>query len=174
MKLTQLLPLAVLVISHIAPADAQERRQVPDYRETGFEQHVQLSPELDDFLAAYAAAWGAQDTDSFIALHHEDTEWINAYARMFQSGDSLAVFLEERLFPAFSAEVSRTEVANMRRLSTRLIGDDVAVLHLYTDGNRGQSRNPGETARRTHFHLVLSRTAGEWKVEHTAIMDARN
>ncbi|MBO6728659.1 MAG: DUF4440 domain-containing protein [Maricaulis sp.] len=174
MKLTKLLPLAFLAISHIAPADAQERREIPDYRETGFEQNAALSAELDDFLAAYTAAWGAQDTDSFIALHHEDTEWINAYARMFQSDESLAVFLEERLFPAFAAQVSRTEVANMRRVSTRLIGDDVAVLHLYTDGNRGQSRNAGETARRTHFHLVLSRSDGMWKVEHTAIMDARN
>ena len=126
MKLTKLLPLAFLAISHIAPADAQERREIPDYRETGFEQHAALSAELDDFLAAYTAAWGAQDTDSFIALHHEDTEWINAYARMFQSDESLAVFLEERLFPAFAAQVSRTEVANMRRVSTRLIGDDVA------------------------------------------------
>lgn len=174
MKLTKLLPLAFLAISHIAPADAQERREIPDYRETGFEQNLQRSAELDDFLAAYSEAWAAQDTQAFMALHHEDTEWINAYARMFQSSDSLAVFLEDRLFPAFAAQVSRTEVANMRRVSTRLIGDDVAVLHLYTDGNRGQSRNAGETARRTHFHLVLSRQNGSWQVEHTAIMDARN
>jgi hypothetical protein len=44
---------------------------------------------------------------------------------------------------------------------------------LYTDGQRGASRNAGEDRRRTHVHLVLERQDAGWKIVHTAIMDAR-
>jgi hypothetical protein len=46
-------------------------------------------------------------------------------------------------------------------------------VHLYTDGQRGESRNEGEQLRRTHIHLVLERKVRDWKIVHTAIMDAR-
>jgi ketosteroid isomerase-like protein len=35
---------------------------------------------VEGLLEQYKDAWFRQDTDAFIALHAEDTEWINAYA----------------------------------------------------------------------------------------------
>ena len=61
----------------------------------------------------------------------------------------------------------------MKTISIRYLGDDAAVVHLYTDGQRGPSRNEGEALRRTHLHLVLEKQSADWKVAHTAIMDAR-
>lgn len=172
LTLTTLL-LATMLPVFPSEAIAQERREVPAYREVNITAGSAVQQELHAFLDAYRAAWSEEDTDAYIALHVPDTEWINAYARMFTETESLGVFLETRLFPNFGPGVSRTEAENMRLVSMRLLGDDAAVLHLYTDGNRGPSAIEGRALRRTHFHLVLTRTETGWQVAHTAIMDAR-
>jgi hypothetical protein len=61
----------------------------------------------------------------------------------------------------------------MKAVSVRYVSTDAAIAHLYTDGRRGASRNAGEDRRRTHVHLVLERQDADWKIVHTAIMDAR-
>ena len=61
----------------------------------------------------------------------------------------------------------------MQTVSIRYLGDDAAVIHTYTEGQRGPSRNEDEELRRTHVHLVLGKQNGVWKIFHTAIMDAR-
>lgn len=164
---------AVAALSLASMAIAQERRQVPEFRTYG--TPVSCSNGIvgiGDFIDRYKRAWANEDTAGLIALHTSDTEWINAYARMFQGAKPLAEFLENRLFPAFEAETSREEAANMTLVSIRYM-DDAAVVHMYTDGHRGASRVPGEDARRTHLHLVLQRQDCDWRVAHTAIMDAR-
>jgi len=170
------LPLIALstvltALPHVAVA--QERREVPTYREIGIEAASPVREELYSFLDEYRDAWSNEDTEAFVGLHIEDTEWINAYARIFSDSSSLAHFLETRLFPAFGPGVSRTEAENMQLISIRVLGEDTAVLHLFTDGNRGPSAIEDRRLRRTHFHLVLSRENGVWKIAHTAIMDAR-
>ena len=161
------------LISAAPTAQAQERREVPAYREIGLADSPATRGALTEWFAQYRDAWAREDSAALAALHTDDTEWINAYARMFQDSERLEVFLKESLFPQFDPQVSATEAANMQLISMRLLGDDVAIIHLYTDGNRGLSRNAGETARRTHIHLVLTLTDEGWKAAHTAIMDAR-
>lgn len=165
--------LAVCVAGLAAVAvSAQERRETFPLRVYGAPSSVEQAT-IDAFITRYKDAWGRQDAAALMALHTDDTEWINAYARMFQGAAPLAEFLRTRLFPEFDPEVSRQEATNMRTASIRFVGRDAAVVHLYTDGNRGPSRNAGEAVRRTHIHLVLGKHADDWKVEHTAIMDAR-
>jgi len=154
-------------------AQAQERREIPAYREVGLAENTAARRALAAWFDAFRDAWAREDSAGLAALHTADTEWINAYARLFQDAESLEQFLEDRLFPQFDPQVSATEAANMQLISMRLLGDDAAVIHVYTDGNRGLSRNSGETARRTHIHLVLTLTEDGWKAAHTAIMDAR-
>jgi len=169
-----LIALAIALPLLATDAQAQERREIPAYREIGIEAGSDQRQALLDFLRSYRDAWSEEDTDAFIALHTDDSEWINAYSRMFTDASSLAEFLETRLFPAFGPGVSRTEAENMAMISMRALGEDAAVLHLYTDGNRGPSAVASRELRRTHFHLVLVRQSGHWKVAHTAIMDARD
>ena len=156
-----------------APSLAQERRQVPAFTTYGQPASVADAAAIDTAVARYKQAWGRQDVTALMALHAEDTEWINAYARIFRGREALGAFLRHRLFPAFDPAVSKREAANMRTISTRYLGDDTAVVHLYTDGDRGASRNAGEDLRRTHFHLVLGKDDEGWQIAHTAIMDAR-
>ncbi|WP_430431148.1 nuclear transport factor 2 family protein [Oceanicaulis sp.] len=166
--------IALCALIASAPVtQAQERRDIPVYREIGLADNAAARRALTDWFATYRDAWAREDSAALAALHTVDTEWINAYARMFQDADTLELFLQERLFPQFDPHVSITEAANMQLISMRLLGDDAAVIHVYTDGNRGPSRTAGESARRTHMHLVLTRTDEGWKAAHTAIMDAR-
>ena len=168
------LGVVALMIVALEPAalEAQERRQVPTPRTYGVPARGGDAQEVQQLVEDFKAAWSRQDTDALMALHAEDVEWINAYARMFQGATPLGEFLENRLFPNFAEEVSRTEAANMRIISTRYMAN-AAVVHMYTDGERGPSRNEGEEMRRTHLHLVLERQAEGWRIVHTAIMDAR-
>ena len=161
----------ILILS--LPAAGQERRAIPEFRAYGEPASAADAAGIDALIQNFKDAWGRQDTEAFIALHADDVEWINAYARLFQDAASLAVFIEQRLFPAFDSAVSRQEITNMRAVSIRYVGDDAAVVHMYTDGERGESRNEGEDMRRTHIHLVLEKQQSAWKIVHTAIMDAR-
>ena len=156
-----------------APVSAQERREVPEFRTYGQPASPEEGRIIDGLIQQYKDAWAAQDVEYYMALHAKDTEWINAYARMFQSDSALAEFIEYRLFPAFDSAKSKEEVANMRIISIRYIPGHAAIVHIYTDGSRGPSRNSEEPLRRTHLHVVLEKQSDDWKIVHTAIMDAR-
>lgn len=156
-----------------SPATAAERREVAPYQQFGEPENESQRAAVENLLEAFKRTWAAQDVAAHIELFADDAEWINAYARMFRGTAELEVFLRERLFPAFDSRVSQQEIRNANLLSIRYMGDDAAVLHLYTDGARGESAVPGQALRRTHIHLVFVKTGENWKIAHTAIMDAR-
>lgn len=164
---------AVALVALAAPSIAQERRDVPAFRTVGEPASAADATAVAGVLEAFREAWSAQDVDALMALHAEDVEWINAYARMFQSATDLERFLADRMFPNFDPAVARQEMENMKVVSIRYVGDDVAIIHAYTDGNRGPSRNDGETVRRTHMHMVLEHRPEGWRIVHEVIMDAR-
>lgn len=168
--LAAVLCLTMLGTTHVM---TQERREVPQFRIYGEPGSVEDKEAVSGLVQSFKHAWAAQDVAALMALHASDTEWINAYARLIRGVEPLGRFLKERLFPAFDPAISRQEVANMRTISIRFLGDEAAVVHLYTEGQRGASRNSGEETRRTHMHLVLEKQASDWKIVHTAIMDAR-
>ena len=175
MKNYPAIALGALALTFIAamPGHAQERREIPEPRIFGEPASDQDAETLAAALNAYISAWAEEDTPAIVALHASDTEWINAYARMFRGADALGEFFENRLFPAFSPETSKREAENMTLISTRFVGENAAVHHLYTDGDRGPSVTEGRDLRRTHFHFVWENQDDGWKVVHTAIMDAR-
>lgn len=162
--------MAVLLTA--LPVAGQERREVPPFRTYGEPENPDVAMAIDELVREFKDAWSKQDTDALIKLHADDVEWINAYARMFQGATPLAHFLENRLFPNFSPEVSRQEAANMKMNSIRYL-PGAAIVHMYTDGERGSSRNEGELMRRVHIHLILAKQNDGWRLVHTAIMDAR-
>jgi len=155
-------------------AIAAERREVSAFQQFGEPANEMHAEEVENLLESFKQSWAAQDVTAHIALFTEDTEWINAYARMFRSTAELEVFLREQLFPAFDSRVSQQEIRNAKLVSIRYIGNDAAVIHLYTDGARGESAISSQALRRTHIHLVFAKTNEQWKIAHTAIMDARS
>lgn len=164
---------AAALVALAAPSIAQERREIPAFRTYGEPVSADDEAAVAGVLDAFRTAWGAQDIDALMALHANDVEWLNAYARLFQDAGALRAFLQDRMFPAFDPAVSREEAANMKPVSVRYVGDDVAIIHVYADGRRGPSRNADEEMRRTHLHLVIERRPEGWRIVHEVIMDAR-
>ncbi|MBT3530447.1 MAG: SgcJ/EcaC family oxidoreductase [Gammaproteobacteria bacterium] len=156
----------------LTTASAAERREIPEFIELG-NPSASTQSEVEALINSFKSTWATQDTASHIELFSDDAEWINAYARIFRGTEELSVFLRERLFPNFASTVSQQEIVNARLISIRYIDDGAAVIHMYTDGSRGPSAIEGQTLRRTHIHLVAERDNSQWKVVHTAIMDAR-
>jgi uncharacterized protein (TIGR02246 family) len=167
------LALAALAASLASTALAQQRGEFPEFRVFGEAAEETDAQAVDALIRDFGELWGRQDVEGLMALHAADVEWINAYGRMFRGRSALSDFLEARLFPAFVPSVSATEAANMQTLSIRYLGDDAAVVHLYTEGPRGAARDGAAGARRTHVHLVLEKPDERWRIAHTAIMDAR-
>jgi len=153
---------------------AAERREVEPFKVFGAPADSTQQQSVENLLDAFKETWATQNVSAHLALFAADAEWINAYARMFRGTEELEVFLRDQLFPAFDSRVSQEEIRNANLLSLRYLGDDAAVVHLYTDGSRGESTIPGRALRRTHIHLVFSKVDSQWKIAHTAIMDARN
>lgn len=153
---------------------AAERREVAPFTVFGTPESSEQQQAVEDLLEAFKETWATQNVQAHLALFATDAEWINAYARMFRGTTELEIFLRDQLFPAFDSRVSQEEIRNANLISIRYLGDDAAVLHLYTDGSRGESAIPERELRRTHIHLVFAKVEAQWMIAHTTIMDARN
>ncbi len=166
--------LVVATICSSFSCFGNERREIGSFRTYGNPAYEQMSSEIKELFETFKHTWHDQDVEGHLRLFAKDVEWINAYSRLFQNRTEMGAFLEEQLFPAFDSKVSKEEILNSNLISTRYLGDDAAVIHMYTNGTRGPSRNDGEANRRTHIHLVIERQNLEWKIVHMAVMDARN
>lgn len=166
--------LCLLTLLATGIVNAAERREVAPFTVFGTPESGAQQLAVENLLDNFKETWATQNVPAHLALFAQDAEWINAYARMFRGKTELEVFLRDQLFPAFDSRVSQEEIRNANLVSIRYLGDDAAVLHLYTDGSRGESAIPERELRRTHIHLVFAKMEAQWKIVHTAIMDARN
>ncbi|PCI78629.1 MAG: hypothetical protein COB20_06395 [SAR86 cluster bacterium] len=169
-----LFALFLLTLLATGSVIAAERREVAPFTVFGTPENSTQQQAVENLLDAFKETWATQNVPAHVALFAQDAEWINAYARMFRGTSELEIFLRDQLFPAFDSRVSQEEIRNAKLVSIRYLGDDAAVVHLYTDGSRGESAIPGQEQRRTHIHLVFAEVGAQWKIAHTAIMDARN
>ncbi len=135
-------------ISGAASVLAQERREVPEFRTCGKPASAEDARAVDALIRNFKDAWGRQDTAALVALHADDVEWINAYARLIQGAEPLGRFLRGRLFPAFDPAISRQEAADMKATSIRFLGGNAAVfISIPTesaDHRETRMKKPGE------------------------------
>lgn len=167
MKIIITLCSAVCFFTLNAQSLAQERGELPPYVHYGSEK----AASIDAFVAQYQTAWRELDADLFANLHSKDTEWTNAFARIFRGRKELKGFVDKRLFPQFAQMQSAIDSLTLKPISSRSLSGSVTVLHLYTDF--GSAADP--SSRRVHFHLVLNKNKNkdQWEIVHTAIMDPR-
>jgi len=163
-----LLILTLLISSF---AQAQERREIPDYKVFGTAENPDEANQIARLISDYTSAWKELDARALISLHTRDTEWTNAFARIFQNSQALGQFLETQLFPQFERTFSENESLQIETVSLRYLSDDAVVIHLFTEFQGSTVKN--SELRRTHFHLVAQQYESTWKIAHTAIMDAR-
>ncbi len=161
----------LLISALLSTAHAQQRGEIPEYKVFGAAQNQQEAEQIARLVNDYQSAWSELDAQKLIALHTSNTEWTNAFARMFQDSKSLEAFLEKRLFPQFKQMFSKNQTLTFKPVSLRYLGTDAAVIHLYIEFQTDSSRP--EIIRRTHFHLVAQQIGPTWKIAHTSIMDPR-
>ena len=161
----------LLISALLSTAHAQQRGEIPEYRVFGEAQNLREAEQIALLVRDYQSGWEELNAEKLTALHTSDTEWTNAFARMFQDRKSLGTFLESRLFPQFEKVFSEKETLTIEPVSLRYLGTDAAVIHLYTELRIDPSKP--EATRKTHFHLVAQQIDSTWKIAHTAIMDAR-
>lgn len=169
----KLIIAGLLAAATLTPAAAQERRATPEYRIYGSPASPADAAAVDSLYRRFVDAWAREDTAALAALHAPDVEWINAFGRVFRGREQLEDFMANRMFPGFDPATSRADAAAMEMISTRYLGDDVAVIHFYTHSPRGSSRTGGDSLRLTYVHFVLGKGEAGWQIEHVAIMDAR-
>ncbi len=161
----------LLISALLSTAHAQQRGEIPDYKVFGEAQNQHEAKQIARLVSDYQSSWKELNAKKLIALHTSDTELTNAFARMFQDSKTLETFLENRLFPQFENMFSETQTLTIKPISLRYLGNDAAVIHLYTEFQTDPSKP--EIIRRTHFHLVAQQIGSTWKIAHTSIMDPR-
>ncbi|HEU0223803.1 MAG TPA: SgcJ/EcaC family oxidoreductase [Steroidobacteraceae bacterium] len=123
-------------------------------------------------MRQFSEARQSGDAERAAAFFAEDVEWTNAFGDVVRGSDNLQKFLGW-LFSQDEEGTTEGEATQYRPLSTRYIGDDVAVLHGMTLSTRGEARS-GEGPRRVHLTFVLAKQHEEWRIVHQMIMDARD
>lgn len=127
--------------------------------------------EIDQVMEDFRKAWGSGDASAVAELHASDVEWINAFGRTFRSSSDLEEFLAENLFPMFDTKTSKAEMKTFREISRRYLGEDVVVINVIIDSERGSSVGSGP--RKVAVNFVLSKINGEWKIVQEIITDIR-
>ncbi|MEL6362897.1 MAG: DUF4440 domain-containing protein [Pseudomonadota bacterium] len=166
-----------LAVASAPLAHAQERWSTPSYEVFGEAPSPGDEAAINDLLEAFKAAWRSEDGGRLAALHTDDVEWTNAFARIIRTSAALEDFTSGRMFPGFASETSEAEIENMELVSLRFVGNEAAVVHFYTDSPRGVNVET-QRLRRVHMHFVLAKQSGDgtgpvWKIAHAVFMDAR-
>ena len=160
--------ILLFITSFVAHA---EYYPAPDYHVYGkaFSEADKIA--IDELIQRFKNAWSANNAAAVAATHSIDAEWINAFGRVFRGSGSLKEFLETRLFPDFSANISKKEMMNFKPISRRYIGSDAAIIQAYTSSNRGSALSGEE--RVIYFTFVLAKNDSKWEIVHQTISDIR-
>lgn len=168
---------AILVLLLPATTFAQEGpppdsySKLPEYKVFG-----EVTPEDEEAIGAlmrqFSEARQAGDAERAAAFFAEDVEWTNAFGSVVRGSDNLQKFLGW-LFSHDEEGTREGEATEYRRVSTRYIGDDVAVVHGMTTSTRGEARS-GAGPRRVHLTFVLAKQHEAWRIVYQMIMDARD
>ena len=78
-RMAQRIVATLLLLALAFTVMSQERREVPAFRAYGEPASAPDATAVQRLIEQYKDAWARQDTNAFIGLHSEDTEWINSH-----------------------------------------------------------------------------------------------
>ena len=145
---------------------------LPEYREFGEPAGASDAEDIDNLMRRYGIAWGSANVDALMDTFAPDAEFTNAFGVVLRGHDEMRSFLTD-MFKRWESETSSGEQSRRGGISRRYLGDDSAILHSYTESDRGDNRDGGG-ARRVQVTFVLAKINGEWKIAHQVIMDTRD
>ncbi|MGB2768013.1 MAG: SgcJ/EcaC family oxidoreductase [Propionicimonas sp.] len=112
-----------------------------------------------DLIVAFVRAWDAGDADALAALFVDDADFINVVGLWWTSSLSIRrahAWGFEKIFP--------NSTLTLEKLSQRLLGDDVAVVHARwrIDGQVDPHGDPAESRRGVFSAVVTRLPEGGW------------
>jgi uncharacterized protein (TIGR02246 family) len=161
-----------------APSFSQDKQSstefpitLPEYKTFGEAPSQEDEEAIWKLMGKFSKARASVDAETVASCFAEDVEWTNAFGDVVRGRDNLQKFLE-RLFSEDDMGTTEGESLGYKPISTRYLGEDVAILHGVTMSTRGASRS-GEGIRYVHISFVLEKKNGEWLITYQMIMDAR-
>lgn len=119
----------------------------------------------------FETAWNAHDMDRFGALFHDDATFVNRFASYWRGRDEIVAqhrFIHESVY--------RNSVLTFDTPDVDAIGEDVAVLHIWSRLSVGAAHPAGPHLVDTLIMAVATRRDGTWRIkagENVTYLDPR-
>ena len=113
-----------------------------------------------DIPARFQSAWNAHDMEAFGRLFHADATFVNRFGTYWR-GVELIVAGHARIHASvYSDSTLRNDPPDVDAISA-----DAAVLHFYSRLTTGQAHPDGPHPLDTMIMAVVTRRAGEWRIQ---------
>jgi uncharacterized protein (TIGR02246 family) len=161
-------------LAEVVPSSGSDAAEslafLPPYRAAGATAHED-SAAIAALMGALAQGWDRGDAAAVAAVYSADAEWTTVSGIVLRGTAEIREYLEWH-FGQTLPDTPAEEGMAYRRLSTRYLNRDAAVLHDVTTTRRDAARAvPGQGVRRVHNTLVLAREPdGSWKIVHHMAM----
>jgi uncharacterized protein (TIGR02246 family) len=163
-----------LRLAQVVPSSGSDAAEslafLPPYHVAGATAHED-SAAIAAVIGALAQGWARGDVAAVAAVYSADAEWTTVSGVVLRGAPEIREYLEWH-FGQTTPDTSSEEGMAYRRLSTRYLNRDAAVVHDVTTTRRDAARAvSGPGVRRVHNTLVLARQPdGSWKIVHHMAM----
>jgi uncharacterized protein (TIGR02246 family) len=114
----------------------------------------------DDAPRAFQAAWNRHDMAQLGALFHEDATFVNRFGHYVRGVQAIV----DMHAPIHAGIYSDSTLEN-ELVDQVAVGDDAAVIHFWSRLTVGAAHPAGPHAVDTLILAVLTRRAGEWRIQ---------
>ncbi|WP_038211345.1 SgcJ/EcaC family oxidoreductase [Xenophilus azovorans] len=114
----------------------------------------------EDAPHAFQAAWNRHDMRALGALFHPDATFVNRFGHYVRGVEAIV-----EMHTPIHAGIYRDSTLENERIDTTAIGTDAAVVHFWSRLTVGEAHPAGPHAVDTLILAVLTRRAGEWRIQ---------
>jgi uncharacterized protein (TIGR02246 family) len=116
-----------------------------------------LERAVDQVLEGLAAAWNAGDVDVYAEYFASDADFVDVLGRIWRGRDAI-----RRIHRANFDTIHKGSRVNVEQLTTRSLGDDLAVAHVR--GMISVPAGPLAGDSQSTQTLVLHNEGGQWQI----------
>ncbi|RPE81900.1 YybH family protein [Vulcaniibacterium tengchongense] len=114
----------------------------------------------EDALQAFQDAWNRHDMQSLGALFHPDATFVNRFGHYVRGVEAIV-----QMHAPIHATIYSDSTLENEPIDRVPIGDDAAVLHFWSRLAVGAAHPAGPHVVDTLILAVLTRRAGEWRIQ---------
>ena len=116
--------------------------------------------QAEDAPREFQAAWNDHDMEAFGTLFHGDATFVNRFGHYVRGVEEIV-----DLHASIHATIYGDSTLENELIDVVAIGDDAAVVHFWCRLSVGAAHPAGPHAVDTLILAVLTRRAGEWRIQ---------